>query len=96
VPSKPGSKTSEKKEFANDLHQGYMCHLFVTIPDTFQGLKDPKVALNHFHEDILILNGKQKAEAFLTRTISSELVLAIGLTLIDKISGSRDYFNISN
>jgi hypothetical protein len=96
VPSKPGSKTSEKKEFASNLHQGYLRHLFVTIPDTFKGLKKPKVALNHFHEDVLILNSKREAGAFFLRTISSKLALAIGLTLIDKVSGSGDYFNLPN
>jgi hypothetical protein len=85
VPSKPVSKTSEKKEFASNLHQGYLRHLFVTISDIFKGIKDPRVALNHFHEDVLILNSKKEARAFFMRTISSELALAVGLRLIDKI-----------
>jgi hypothetical protein len=96
VPSKSGTKTSEKKKIANDLYQGYLRHLFVTIPDNFKNLEHHFVALNHVHEDVLILNGKQEAGAFFMRTISSEFASAIGLTLIDKVSGIRDYFNLSN
>jgi hypothetical protein len=56
----------------------------------------PKVARTHFHEDVLILNSQQPEGSNFIKTISSELALAIGLTIIDKISGSSEYYNVPN
>jgi hypothetical protein len=73
-----------------------MRNVFTVKNDKVEGMSRPKVARTHFHEDVLILNSQQSEGSNFIKTISLELALAIGLTAIDKISGSSEYFNVPN
>lgn len=54
------------------------------------------VARNHFHEEVLQIDGRQKLGTQFIKTVSLEIGLRAGLTDIDKCLGSDEYYALPN
>mmetsp|Transcript_127 Transcript_127/g.151 ORF Transcript_127/g.151 Transcript_127/m.151 type:complete len:776 (-) Transcript_127:6-2333(-) len=96
LPSLPQSAVTQFDIFNTNRHKGYLRHLFSGSSDSIKGISRHNVARNHFHEEVLKKDAEQKKGTKFIQTISSDIGLAIGLTLIDKNSGTDDYFALPN